>query len=115
MTSNETREAFEKWYSQSGNLPDKNTGCFGRTPWGTYAYGSVQGKWEGFQAALSSGDYVPRAEVDKLVEALQDIASIKLSEPFDCYKSKHDEVNAADAVATAREALANFEKQPTKG
>lgn len=68
------RAAFEAWYLSS-KQPNIGLRQFGITPWGSYAYGSVEGKWEGFQAALDW--YESRLESDEVVEAVQEVVKVK--------------------------------------
>lgn len=50
------------------------------------------------------------ASIRLAVQGLDDIANIKLSHPFDCYKSRHDEINAAEAVNIAQDTLTEIRK-----
>ena len=60
-----------------------------------------------FQAGWQARD----AEVAELVGALEEIANIKLTEPFDCQKTMIDEINARNAVEIAQAALAKHKQE----
>ena len=102
--SNETIEDFERWAKDNDiNLfKNKETDVY-------YFHPSTQYAFEMWQAALSSSDFVPRAEVDKLVDVLRNaqssLCSVREASP-------HTNRIVNGCIGTLLEAIANFEKQP---
>ena len=65
-------------------------------------------EWIGFENGWDAAIKTLAPYIIRYREALEYIAAIELTDPFDCQKSPIDAVNAENAVSTANQALKNL-------